>query len=422
MFTFVRTRPIVSEDDVREALEEVEVTRGALDEVECHRPPFWGPPSGPALPLADLLRRDGPFAACWEAYDRAFRFDSIGFTTVERRPAGFAFFVSRSQWSPPLSQSPALHAALETCAPLAEEIRRQGSTPDRCSPYASGNEDGLRQAVDTLRIDFNYFARALGMEARYGEMPDDERLRLLVQGMAVARDLGHGASGFLNARASVSIEDLLAGVFVSIAEEITISTDVSAELHEALGVLADMPIDAHALLAGEGLRWLEEAQLSASGEYTKRYETFASTMFLSRLTRTCPPGATFEECVTLFPYVGELPDELTTDVMGPRFIRDEALAFLHAQWTIEYPHKLREIQNVRWTARALQEILRWSAERVEGRCPQTSSWNRDASEDRFYVDQNDDGVYRLVTPGAEARAFYFRCALVSPSENGDAPF
>lgn len=419
MFTYIRTRPAVSEDDLREALEEVEAIRDALEDVECPRPAFWGPPSEPALPLSELLRRDGPFRACFGAYVDAARIASLDVTT-EPRPSGFELVVTHSQWPYPLLQSRQLQDALASCAPLAEEVRRQAGTPNRCTSFWLRNEIGFRQAARTLRIESNHFARALAMVARYGEMPDDERLRLLIQGMVVTRDLGRGTSGFEIARASTLLEDTLAATFVHIAQESSINSDVRTELHEALDVLANLRVNAHAFVGGEGLRHVEEfpaiVELELQPESERRAATFASAMFLSQLTQTCPPGTTLEACMSFFPYVGEVADERVADLMGPLFIRSQSLAFLHAQWTYEYPDKFQQILDARWSPRALQEILRWSAEAEAGHCPAVSAWDPDAHEDRFYVEQNDEGVYRLVTPGVERRGYTFRCSAEIPTE------
>ncbi|MFK8002107.1 MAG: hypothetical protein AB8H86_21110 [Polyangiales bacterium] len=417
MFTYIRTRPAVSGGDLREALEEVEAIRDALEDVECPRPAFWGPPSEPALPVSDLLRHDGPFRGCFGAYVDATRIASIH-ETGEPRPSGFELFVTHSPRSYSLVQSSTLEQALETCAPFAEEVRRQAGTPNRCTPYGLRSELGYRQAS---RIESNHFARALAMVARYGEMPDEERLRLLIQGMAVTRDLGQGANGFEFARASTRFEDTLAAAFVHIAQRSTISADVHAELHQALGVLADMHVNAHALVGGEGLWQVEEfpsiVDVEFQPESERRRVTFASAMFLSRLTQTCPPGTTMEACMAFFPYAGEVPDERIAELLGPLFIRSQSLAFLHAQWTYDYPDKFQQLLDARWSPRALQEILRWSGEAKEGRCPAVSSWDPEAHEDRFYVEQNNEGVYRLVTPGVERRGYIFRCSAEVPAES-----
>lgn len=56
MTLFIRSRPMVSDGELADILEEVEVIRESMNHVECHRPALFGPATNRALPLAELLR------------------------------------------------------------------------------------------------------------------------------------------------------------------------------------------------------------------------------------------------------------------------------------------------------------------------------------------------------------------------------
>jgi hypothetical protein len=400
LLLFVRTRPFVTDDELAEVLEEVEVIRESLDEVECRRPPLLGPSSERTLPLADLLERDGLLAECWEAVDGLLTPD------VASEIPGFDFEVDQSHLAPVMRRLSSLHRGV--CSGLPGEVARQAQTPNRCAPYPPKSEAWSQQIADDADPSRLYFAYAVAMIARRPSRPDEDRLRLLVQGMALGRDLSQGPTGLANAMAGVDVENRLAAVLVELLEEITPSPALVAELRDALEILADMPVDVHALLASEGVREVDRSQARTARAELNGRAVYSAAMLSLRLPRTCPSGGNVEECLSQFPYPSPTAPRFF-DELGPRFYRDDAVDFIHASTTESYPVQLRRMERTRVHARALQEILHWSTERAEGRCPEVSSWEFEEGESRFYVDRNTEAVYRLVIPGPETSAFYYRC-------------
>lgn len=386
MSAYLRTRPVVSDDEMREALEEVEQIRASLDEFECRRPAVFGAPSELAMSLEDLLRFDGPFAECWEG-------------TLELNPE---------------------HARdpLERCSALAEEVARQARAPNRCTPYPPSSEHWRQQVAAGSGIRFEHpFFHQVQLLANSGDMPDDDRFRLLVQGMVVARDLAQGPAGFEQAYWAAWVETELATAFVFLFETKTPSPAAVVELRDALGVLADMPIDAHALLSAEGIANIERSLASTTVDPSSRLDTYAAAIHVSDLQVRCPLGGTVEACISHLPALTFAPQPPTAwlemQVLGKRFVRGGHIHGMQFHFSRDYPDNLIGLEKLRVNARALQEILRWSEERAAGRCPQQSPWLFAESGDRFYVDRNLWGVYRLITPG-EPQEFHFRCSVEEP--------
>ena len=117
-----------------------------------------------------------------------------------------------------------------------------------------------------------------------------------------------------------------------------------------------------------------------------------------------------EACVAHFPYARPRHPSSFEYVLGPRLSRDWSVGNKHHTATIHYADNLLPLEAVRANARGLQEILCWSTQMAEGSCPEVSSWDAGANDDRYYVDRRES-LYRLVIPGAEQSSFYFECSL-----------
>lgn len=399
MFAYVRTRPKVSEADVADALAEVEVLRASLEEVACHRPPLFGPLSEGALSLDDLLRRRGPFAECWRAAERAHT------RPLEYR-MGSDFETHHSHWAPDLMGPDEFESIVTSCAGLPEELALQARTPNRCAPYPANREGHFTES-------YAYFPEAVATLARYGDMPDRERLRLVVQGMAVARDLSQGPTGFHRANDATRVENRLGAVLASLLEKITPDSELRAELEHALQLLAEVPTNAHALFAVQAIHEADRApgrRHSGPLGPSVRLRVFAAATLVSRIAESCPAGGSVEACVAHFPYARPQHPSSFEYMLGPRLSQGWSVGNKHHTATIHYADNALPLEAVRANARGLQEILRWSTQMAEGSCPEVSSWAFDANDDRYYVDQRES-LYRLVIPGAEQSSFYFECSI-----------
>ena len=414
LFVYVRTRPLVSEAELEAALEHVETVRAALDNAECTRPPILGPAVTQPRDFSQVLKADGEFAECWQAAHAEEVTEYIG----REVPEDYLLEPdAHSQRAPkvdsPLSQE-VIESLLSSCSALADEVRHAARTPNRCTPNPPSSEGWRRQHErDFSAWPSIAYGRVMAITARFAEMGFDDRLRLIVQAMAVARDLQQGPSGLLSAMLGVAAENHLGANFVALLESESPSSEAQEELHEALEVLASMPIDMHVLLASEGIAITDSARIYSEGsEEAIRYTVFAAATLLPWLMEKCPAGIGVDECIHTLSSPAPPPNEHIERYLGARAVRDDNLLVNYQNSAGSYRRYVDRLLAVRENARALQEILRWSAQRDAGGCPEESTGNIDDVEysERFFVDAEGD-TYRIVTPGGERNAFYFRCTL-----------
>ena len=323
LFVYVRTRPMVSDDELSEAALEVARIRAGLDAAECVRPATFESafaPSASAMPLRDFLRLDGPMAKCWAFEDR-------------------------------------------DCADFPEELARQAQAADRCAPFLPDREVGAYDSLmDTRRHPFLYRVRSLADEAS-----GDDGLRLLVQGMVVGRDLTQGPTGFDQAHWGAEIETRLGAAFIALLATTTPSAEARAELHHALGVLAEMPINVNTFLSGEAAEHAEgwqPAAASGGGMMSReqsRWMAYGTAAVLRRLQEWCPPGGSVRACISRLPRTQPTsPNDLPTGVLGKRALRREILEYSLWSSSFDYPTELMALEALRTNARTLQQTLRWS--------------------------------------------------------------
>lgn len=371
MLTYVRTHPLISDDDLREAREEVARVHASLHEAECFRPAIFDLSAEAAMPLQDFFDLEGPLAECWEAGH---------------------------------------------CSTLPEELARQAATPDRCAPTIASPED--RMYDSRIITERHPILRRVRLEVQHGEKSNDDRFRLLVQGMAVGRDLTQGpTAGFAQAQWGARIETELGAEFAAQFGVRTPSAEARVELDRALGVLAAMPIDANTFLTDDALRNAEMFQAAASSEGSMfdgedlDWRVYASAMVASGLQAWCPLGGSVEECISHLPTTPPpLPSGLRREVLGQWVYRREIIEHAIFSGVRSYADELRALEGLRHGARALQELLRLSGERAEGRCPEISPWTQEESGDRIYVDRSGEHLYQVVAPGGE-QSFVFRCPV-----------
>lgn len=411
MFVYIEARPQVSEGDIEDALEEIERVRASLDDVECHRPPLFGAASEDALPLDELLSRDGPFADCWEVVEQVVP-DPI---PLDYPPTPrFTVPVDVSRIHAPLVDMGRSESLLMHCAGLPEEVRLQARTPDRCTPYSPSNEEWLDEigVFDERERSKRYFAHAVTLMARHAEMSNDDRFRFLVQGIAVGRDLSQGPAGISGIEKGVEIERLLGASLAHQLEARAPSPALRVELHDALQVLADGPIDAHAFVGAHGIWKAEQSRRSPDGnEEWRRYQLFAYVSLLSRFMDSCPPGISVEACTAHFPYASPSRPTAFEYGLGTRFVRDHPVGRRHAEETHAIAEYMFPLDAVRADARALQVLLRWSADKDAGTCPEVSPWVYEEEDERFYVERSaTQDLYRLITAGPLPSGFYFHCS------------
>lgn len=409
MFTYVRTRPRVSDDEIGDALAEVERVRASLDDVECRRPPLFGAATDEALPLDEFLSLGGPFAECWRAVLVAPGPDPLDY------PGGFRFYPDRNLAQ--LFASYPQESLLASCAELPGEVRLQARTPDRCTPYSPSSEEWSAQ-IDAPYEEASkmYFAHAVALMAQHGEMSQDDRFRLYVQGMAVGRDLSQGPADFRNASYGYEVESRLAAGFVRQLEEAAPNPELRGELHDALQVLADGPINVYASLAAQGLWYVERGQPELYDEEEARHlDLFTRVSLLSRFVESCPPGASVDACVEHFPYARPSHPSDYEYMLGPRFVRDWSVGYEHHSMTSGFD-ELTFDSDLRANAQALQALLRWSTDKAAGTCPEVSSWAYDEDDPRAYIDRDNSRTnYRWITPGPVRSALYFDCSVPDTS-------
>lgn len=424
MFVYVRSRPVVSESELREVLHEVEVVRASLDDVECERAAVLGAPTQDALPLEEVLLLEGPFAECWDAVGGEEIAEYLEGHEVE----GFRFDDGDGYRARPLNHIADLElvrGVLSACSELPEEIGRQARTPNRCTPTPPSSEGWRRQNLeDGSERPKLLMARAIAVMARHGNMEPEDRLRLLIQGMATARDIGQGPAGILSAMLGTAAEWRLAADFVEVLQETSLSLEARAELHEALEVLANMPIDIHPLIASEGIAITDSAQIYGGGTDNEAlFAVYAAATLLQRLMDSCPADISVDACLSQFPYPEAEVNETMHWLLGDRAVREESLQVALAIGSGFYGPYLQRMQGLRENARALQQILHWDAERDAGRCPEVSVWDPTTDHDQVFVDRNEENLYQLVTPGPERYSFYFLCPVpTSPTgPNAETP-
>lgn len=315
-----------------------------------------------------------------------------------------------------LEDSAVLEGMLASCAALPEEVQLQARATDHCSPYPLNGEHWA-QNITEFTPSKRYFAEAVTMMARHGEMPIEDRFRLVVQGMAVGRDLSPGPAGFSNAESGAKVENWLSAALVSLLEENAPSPVLRVELEEALRTLANMPIDVHSLFAAHAILEVDRSKVDTEHrEHWTNFNTFAAADFVLQIIEKCPLGSTTKEvCFADFPRDVESPrSTIVHAVFGPRLQRNVYLSFYIDRDF--YVRELATLEVARGNQEALLEVVRWSVERAEtGRCPELAPWSITANDGLMHVDRADD-LYRLVTP--DESAFYFRC---SPRAESDAP-
>lgn len=323
LFIYVRTLPMVSDAELAEADVEVARIRAGLDVAECLRPALFDAPSQTALPrtamlLRDFLRLDGPLAECWDA---------------------------------------------GRCSELPEELTRQAQAGDRCAPYLPPSEVGNFDRI-FLR-DRHPFVRRVVSLAESPEMSTDDRLRVVVQGMAVGRDLTQRPNGFELAQWGARIETELGDELAVRLETTTLSGEAQTELDHALGVLAAMPVDVNTFVSGEAIQHAEQSlRDAASGrgsmlsEEQIRWFAYGFPAFLRRLQQWCPPGGSVSGCISRFPRrQPTLPSALPTRVLGKWVLRREILECSLWSSSFSYANELMALEGLRERARSLQQQL-----------------------------------------------------------------
>lgn len=407
MFVYLRTLPAVTEEELREVVAELEDMPALLDELECERPALLGAPTQDALSLEDLLDAEGPFWGCWTAVGS----DEWEISIAEGALEGYVGDEAEDRER--------VAGIVDACSALPAEVGLQARTPDRCMP-SSVSSDRWQHHLDghiTERTEA-LLGTALAMIVSHSPSDTDAKLRLLVQGIATARDFGQGPTGH-TARLGAKSERLLARLFSEVLSEESPSQETRAELHEALTVLAEMPIDFRTLVIS-GLVWCLDTStpLASNSDWPGlqdevRSEAYAAATMIPRVVEVCAPDTTILGCANQFPF--PLPNGFPPlpHLFGPRAIREEQTLFLQARQIDGLASTAFLMRQARNDARALQQLLQWSTNRAEGRCPELSNVETpDLGEDgtEFRVERNGD-VYELLTPGPERDGFLFRCPL-----------
>lgn len=416
IFAYARARPAVNDNELRVALDEVDRIRVSLDDVECERPAILGPPTQDALPLGEVLSWEGPFAECWELVSTE---EVVDYVVGGQPNPSFRFQAQTGYHLPPpgrVIDPELLRNILTACAGMPDEFDRQARTPNRCTPIPSSEAWLRRSSNDRSELPRLLIGRVGALIAHHGNLSADDRLRLVVQAMATARDAGQGPSGFLSAMMAAASEHHLAAEFVVLLQDAAPSPEMRAELRHALGELADMPIDVHTFLTSEVIAALDATAAEKSGEgEINRFTVYALATLLPRVMESCPTGVSVDACLSQFPYPTAEVDERLEWVFGRRYTLEDSLKLAYADCTGSYERYVRRMEGLRDDARALQEILRWEEERAEGRCPEVSRGNPLSDPLHYFVDRNEENLYQLVTPGMERHAFYFECPAPSDS-------
>lgn len=404
MFVYLRALPAVTEDELREAVAEVEHIRTSLDDIECRRPALLGAPTQDALSLEEFLSADGPFAECWAA---------VGNDEWHITIADGAHFEGYGEDE--LEDEVRVSRVLAACSALPVEVDLQARTEDRCMPSPSSSEPWRRHLDEQVAARAEaLFGTALAIITAHTSISAEAKLRLLLQGIATARDFGQGPADGRTAGKGAYSERILTGLFSQVLNESTRQLEHPDELTEALGPLAEMPIDARSLILSDATRL---SQLSPSNQ-TLCYQSrprdcaYANATLLPRVLEFCPADATASECAAHFPFLSD--SEPSPGLLGPRMIRDEVVLFAQATTLDNARMLVGFMQGARNNARALQRLLQWSADRANGRCPEVSgeeSSGEMGTATTEFIAYRDGDVYELITPGPERDAFVFRCPL-----------
>lgn len=425
-FAWQRSRPMFDPGEVHAARARLERERRELLAMTCARTAI-----GDAAPTNQEAFDDLVFGARWAECRRLASAEGLDMVTNE---AGHSFDWTLDRGdghvtTPPVenarymrthgppARSAEIDAAEAACEGLDEEVARLAATTDLCTP--------ARPAPSGWDPDPNYLpmiqiAKVVGLRARRlaREGSTFEGMQLLLQGLAVIRDLRRGPAHLLVAMSSVAAEGILLShaVTLLLADPELSATAVDTLDATLLTLLGD-EIPQHVLWRAERNATADVVPLN--DEARDLMVMSASAMDLS----WCPEGAGAEACLAALRErsadAGALPPEWRLVLLGPRSNRAEMIRWSQEQLLQTYDTYLARLLVADSNLALLRAALAWARARTSAEsCPPT------LPEDRLHVTTSDDPIEIVpydgdtfemrapalrAWPGAERTVVYLAC-------------
>lgn len=412
---YLRARPVVSDEEVDNAIAWLDTERATMLEESCPRAPLRG--EATTGDGSDAFRALFSYRTCLEAVDddavtaafagssgteRSWHWD-VPDSTPELGPPmpdGWGALHFAKPPYPEAGLPPALRAVVDACRELPERLRAVTAHESVCAPW--------RASAAPLRADLFSFARALAVLARRAVARGDPLagFNMLFDGVRFFHDARRGSVGLVSAMAAVGAESIVwAQVQTLLGLQLDLDEEARASLRDQLTCLAETTPHPAAMVRGEqvllashsarsGLGWepsegFEDNRelldiVNPNGTMSEaEHRTITRVVLValhgqaSDLNLACSAVASPAACLRGLRELdaqtpSELPPEWMTQILGRRYQREEAIAMIQSGAARGlHVYVARALRSVA-VARGVRVLVSFGAERDDGACPGTA--------------------------------------------------
>lgn len=385
-YIFVRSQPPFSADELALLRAELEEQRTLVDGLVCERGTLFESSNAEGPTLVEYFAESN----CLEAVNESIS-QEAGF--LEVRDA-----MERGYFHDPTDSVSRISIA---CDGLPSALARESESRGCVAVPGSERWAGSVHAVP-LRI--NTFAQALTALALDVAKEDvGGALRLLIQGLAVARNSVHGAPPFLVLSMALGAEQQLSETFAFVLTLGAPDDEEQARLDRALAILEEIRPDPHLVLVTEALSMADEGHSSLPGDPMALDVTdFTSGRFLQAMVQACPAGASVDACVEGFVFPQPALWKWYEVVRTPRAeVEKVTELIIHGVAEAILPN-LERIRPHEHNLETLRALLSHAGARRGGECPRPGGGAVEIREEEgdFYLRSSEEPSfeYRFICP------------------------